>query len=185
MKVFEIINNSPIVTVECLLIPEFLEIWKRDKTENKDIAYSELQYIYFKSDYKSLYLAFDSETREEKLLEDFIKKKNWKPDKVILKAIEKYKELQNTPTMDFLESVKNAMVNMTDYFNNVNFKERDSKGVPIYKPEIVTRCAKDAGGIVDSIDKLKAKIKVEIYESDMARGKSQINPFEVQVRDVD
>lgn len=174
MKVFEIINNSPIVTVECLLIPEFLEIWKRDKTENKDIAYSELQYIYFKSDYKSLYLAFDSETREEKLLEDFIKKKNWKPDKVILKAIEKYKELQNTPTMRFLQANQEAMESLTDYYSNIDWDELDASGKrPKYDITKVSGSVKQAGGIIDNIEKLKEKVaKEQSVNEGRARGNS-------------
>jgi len=182
MNLFKIENGKVTVTPEALLIKAFADIWNRDNSAKKEFAIRELGYIYFMCDYNSVYQSYPEEERKERLRNDLSKHDSnriIKLSKYCEAGIKKYKELQNTPTMDFLESVKNAMVNMTDYFNNVNFKERDSKGVPIYKPEIVTRCAKDAGGIVDSIDKLKAKIKVEIYESDMARGKSQINPFEV------
>ena len=174
MKIFEIVNNNPVVTTECLLIPEFAKLWQRDKSKTKDTAYSELQYVYFSSDYKSLYLAWDKETREERLVEDFIKKKGWTPDKEILAAIKKYKEFQNTPTMRFLESNQNAMESFTKYYNDIDWDELDASGKrPKYDITKVTTSIKQAGGIIDNIEKLKDKVAKEQNLNEVkARGNS-------------
>lgn len=161
MKLFEVVSNFPVVTTECLMIPPFKEIWERDKSEDKKKAYGELQYIYFSTDFKSLYLAFDKETREERLLEDFIKDKKWKPDQLVLQGIKKYQEFQNTPTMRFLQANLEAMESMSDYFSNINWDEATPKGMPKYKLSEVSTAVKNAGGIIDNIEKLKAKVAKE------------------------
>ena len=55
MNLFFISDNKILPTPETLLIKEFENIWNRDKTKTKDIALKELAYIYFISDYKSIY----------------------------------------------------------------------------------------------------------------------------------
>ena len=179
MNLFEFKENKVSVTPEALFIPEFAAVWDRDTSSRKEYALRELAYVYFLCDYNSVYQAYPEDVREEKIRKDLSDgTRRIKLSMYCESAVKRYKELQNTPTMEFLESVKKAMDKMTGYFNSVDFKERDLKGVPIYKPEIVTRCAKEAGSIVDSIDKLKKKVKLEVYESNLARGKASINHFE-------
>lgn len=161
MRLFELTNNQPTITVECLLIPEFKALWDRDKTKDKSKAYNELRFIYFSTDFKSLYLAIDEEDRFEKLVDDFISIKNWKPDKLILDAINKYKEFQNTPTMRFLEDNQAAMESMGKYFRNIDWKEVNDKGTPIYSISQVSTAVKNAGAIIDNIEKLKDKVAKE------------------------
>lgn len=173
MRLFEIVSNTPTVTTECLMISPFKEIWERDKSKNKDKAYPELQYIYFNADYKSLYLAFDKDTREEKLLEDFIKDKKWKADKLVCDGIKKYKEFQNTPTMRFLQSNQDAMESMAEYFSSINWDEVNDRGIAKYDITKVATAVKNAGGIIDNIEKLKEKVAKEQSVTDnRARGNS-------------
>jgi hypothetical protein len=170
MKIFELHNNIPGVTVECLMIFPFKEIWERDKTKGKDVAFSEFQYIYFSADYKSLYLAFDKTTREERLIDDFIKIKGWKPDNLIINAIEVYKEFQNSPTMRFLQANQDAMESMSEYFSNIDWDE-EVNGKAKYDITKVSTAVKNAGGIIDNIEKLKDKVaKEQSLGQDMARG---------------
>lgn len=170
MKLFEIQNNFPTVTVECLMIPPFKEIWERDKSKDKAVAYGELQYIYFSSDYKSMYLNLDKPYRDQKLKEDFIKDSKWCPDKLVLKAIETYKEFQNTPTMKFLQANQDAMQSMSEYFSNINWNEANSRGIPKYDISKVSGAVKNAAGIIDNIEKLKEKVK---REQSLNAGKSR------------
>lgn len=173
MKIFEISNNQPIVTVEALMIPEFKKVWDRDKTKDKSKAYNELRYIYFSTDYKSLYLSIEEEYRNEKLIEDFIGIKNWKPDKDITEACNKYKEFQRTPTMRFLEDNQKAMESMGKYFRNINWDESTERGMPKYKITEVSTAVKNAGGIIDNIEKLKEKVaKEQSLGKDTQRGGS-------------
>jgi hypothetical protein len=166
MKIFEIINSTPIVTVEALLIPEFKVL-----ADKKDIGFKELTYVYFASDYKSIYLSYDKDTREERLKLDFIGDIKYKPSKEVVKAIEKYKELQRTPTMRFLEANQNAMESMGKYYNSIDWKERDEKGKPIYDITKISTSVKQVGGIIDNIEKLKDKVaKEQSMSGDRQRG---------------
>lgn len=170
MKLFTISNQTPIPTTECYLVPEFAKLLNRDKTKDKSTAFKELQYVYFKTDYKSLYLSYDEELREEKLINDFIGKDNWKPDTEILKAVEKYKELQKTPSIGFLEDAMKAVDATRRYFRDVDYSLLDTQGKPVYKIKEVTSSLKDCEGVLNTLDKLKEKIEKEQKAGGKARG---------------
>jgi len=163
MRIFELIANSPVATVEALMIPEF-----------KKLNFKELQYVYFAADYKSIYLSYDKVTREERLRDDFIGDKKWKPSKDVLAAIAKYKELQRTPTMRFLEDNQLAMESMGEYFRKINWDQSDENGKPKYDITKVSNAVKQAGGIIDNIEKLKEKVaKEQAMTGNRQRGNSE------------
>lgn len=172
MKLFELQNNYPTVTAECLMISPFKEIWERDKTKDKTKAYGELRYIYFASDFKSLYLAFDKSIREERLVDDFIKIKGWKPDQLVMDGMDKYKLFQNTPTMRFLQANQIAMESLTEYYSGIDWDELDATGKkPKYDITKVSGSVKQAGDIINNIEKLKEKVaKEQNLNKDKARG---------------
>lgn len=171
MKIFELQSGQPTITTEALLIPQFLDVYNSDKSKDKDIAYKQLTYIYFSSDYKSIYLSYDQSIREEMLKKDFIGDTKWKPTKEVLAAIDKYKELQRTPTMRFLEDNQSAMESMGEYFRNIDWEETDQMGKPKYDITKVTNAVKQAGGIIDNIEKLKEKVaKEQAMNDSKARG---------------
>ena len=161
MRLFELVNNQPIVTVEALLVPEFKKVWDRDKSKDKIKAFNELRYIYFSTDYKSLYLSIEAEFRAQKLGEDFIGSKDYKPDTDVLEACNKYKTFQRTPTMRFLEDNQSAMESMGKYFRGIDWDEDTDRGTPRYKITEVSTAVKNAGGIIDNIEKLKEKVSRE------------------------
>lgn len=180
MKLFELQSNEPVITAEALLIPVFAVIWRRDKSKNKDIATKELAYVYFSTDYKSLYLG--KEDKEGRLKKEIIGNINWIPNKEVLEAIEVYKYLQNTPTMKFLESNQKVMESIGEYFNNVDWDKLDGSGKrPKYDITKVANAVKQAGGIIDNIEKLKAKVaKEQSMNTNTARGKSEGGDLEFE-----
>ena len=58
MELFIIEKNKVIASPEALLIKEFKDIWDSDKFLSKDRAVSELAYVYFTTDYKSIYQSY-------------------------------------------------------------------------------------------------------------------------------
>ena len=171
MKLFDLKERSVIVSPEALLIPQFKKIWDRDKSEDKLTAYRELSYIYFISDFKSPYRV--SLTKDKLYLsvaKDFMKNENYKPDSEILNAIEKYEQLQITPSMKLLTASVKTVHNLTDYLQGVDLTERDKNGRPIYKPSDVTSSLKAIGGIVESIAKVRANVEKEITQEATIRG---------------
>lgn len=160
MKIFELQSNYPIITAEALLISAFGAVWNRDKTKDKSVATKELAYVYFKTHYKSIYNNYPEEIREEKIIEDVFKEK-YTPDKLVLEAVEKHIELQNTFNMRFLKSARGAAEKTMKYFDTVDYSERDDKGNFVYKVKEVTAAIKDCAGIIDTLDKLMEKVSKE------------------------
>lgn len=173
MKLFELISQQPSITVEGLLIPEFKALYDRDKTKDKSKAFKEMCYLYFTCDYKSLYLAYDIDMREEMIRKDYLDNdQKWKPDKLVQEAIKKYRELQNTPTMRFLQDNISAMESMGKYFREIDWEKTDDNGKAIYDITKVSNAVKQAGGIIDNIEKLREKVAKEQSVGGRARGGS-------------
>jgi len=168
-------SNKLVISPEALAIPEFSAIWENDTTKKKEKALKELSYVYFLADYSSVYQAYAKEDRIGQLKSDFNIRKI---SEDVEKAIKKYTELQNTPIMGFLQSARDAMESMKDYFSKVNFGERDLGGRSVFKPKEVSSCLKDCGGIIDSLEKLEEKAKSELYEKATSKGGSEIGAFE-------
>jgi hypothetical protein len=170
-SLFDYKERNVIVSPEALLIPEFEEIYKRDKSKDKAKAIKELSYIYFISDYKSPYISsLSPDALKRTIGKDFMKDEDYEPDSKILAAIDKYKSIQRTPSMLLLNASLQTVHNLTDYLQNIDLQERDKNDKPIYKPSDVTNSLKNIGGIVDSLNKVRANVEKEIQEAATLRG---------------
>ena len=176
MKIFEIINEQPIVTVEGIMV--FKDLYDRDKDPKKSKFHQELAYVYFLTDYKSLYYSYPEETREQKVIEDFIKVKNWKPDNLVKAAVVKYNEMQNTESLRFLQSARNAMNKLSEYWNTLNVNERNAKGDKTFKPTDVSRSIADSSKMIESLDKIIEKVRKEEELGRKTRGDGEGGFFE-------
>ena len=170
MSLFTIENSNPTITAEGLLIKEYKDIWIADKTKDKSKAINALAYVYYSTDFKSIYLGYTKGLREERLGEDFMGSIKYKPEGLILKAIKKYEELQQTPTMNFLKAARYAQQATEDYFMGIDYKERDDRGNIVYKGTEVTKMLKDCAGIKEALDKLTEAVKKEQSNGSTARG---------------
>lgn len=171
MRLFDLKDRNVIVSPEALLIPEFQAIWKRDKTKDKLKAMRELSYVYFVCDYKSPYRSSLTLNRLESMVaKDFMKDEAYAPDPKISAAVDKYKELQKTPSMMLLDASLKTVHNLIDYLQNVDLQERDKNDRPIYKPSDVTSSLKNIGGIVESLSKVRESVEKEMSEQATLRG---------------
>jgi len=174
MRLLDLKNSRVVIAPEALLIPEFQKIWEKDKSEDKEKALKELSYVYFISDYKSPYLTSMGKDRVRiAVAKDFMKDSSYKPNAEIEEAIEKYKDLQITPSMRLLEASIRTVYNLTDYLENVDLQERDKGGKPIYKPTDVTNSLKSIGGIVESLNKVREQVEREQTTKGTLRGQRQ------------
>lgn len=185
MNLFTIEGQNPTITAEGLLIPEYRALWDSDKSKDKRIAINKLAYVYYSADYKSIYLSFTKELREERLGEDFMQDSKYKPDGLILAGIAKYEQLQKTPTMNFLKAARHAMQETENYFLNIDYSERDVKGNAVYKGTEVTKMLKDCAGIKDALDKLEEAVKKELTNEGTARGGGVGGMYEYGMGDED
>lgn len=167
---------------ETLLISPFKEIWKRDKTKNKDRAIAEFSYIeLFTSQKKeNPYAGYEENIRKEKLKELYFDSK-WKPDNLILEGIKKIEEFQKeaSPTLSYYLSVKKATEKMKHFFDTVDINERNIKGLPVYKPAEITRALQDTDKILYNLSSMKDKVEKELFENSKTKANKVINYFEI------
>lgn len=126
MKLFKIENHVlELDRDEIRLIPEFKELLIRDKGKNgndrgsKSLCYKEFKYIYFIADYKSPYVDFPDKEREKYSKQDSGFEESWKIDNSIKLAIDKYKFLQETPSIRILNSLQRGLMLSSNVVDNV------------------------------------------------------------------
>lgn len=182
MEIFTVKEGKLEVIPENLNIPEFLAIWERDKTPAKLTAKSELLYIYHMNSYHSIYRDYPIDKKETYIINDFVGKKDWKPDELIQSAMTRYKEHQYNSSfaLQFLDSQMHSLRKVMDYNYNVNFTERDVKGQPVYKLGEITKAATEAGKILQALEALKEKVEKEMsLNTSKIRGKGKVNSREI------
>lgn len=170
MRLFELEGNYPVIITEHLMIPEFKTIWERDKSKDKAKAKTELAYIYFMMDVKSSYLAYSEEEREIKICQDLFKKDKYKPDQVIIDAMKRYEEMSDTPSTNLLKAGRIGAEKLRKFLLTVNISERTKSGMPVYKPQEISRTIAELDKVVESLKKLEDNVRKEENSPDKVRG---------------
>jgi hypothetical protein len=181
MNIFKFVNNKLIISPEDVLIPEVNLIWERDKSKDKEVARQELTYIYLISDWNSIYRNYPEAHKDTIIRKDFIKIPKWEPDKAVKEAIKRLEDHQNqsSNSMRLLKSTKNAVEKLSEYFDGIDFTERDEKGQPVYKINEVTRAMESSGKVLQSLETLTEKVEKErSMSSSKIIGGGSINKFE-------
>ena len=170
-NLFDLKERKVTFAPQALLIPEFKVLWDTDETEHKETAIQKLSYVYYLCDYKSPYvLSVPPELLRSTVGRDFMKDEDYEPDIEVVVAIEKYKELQRTPSMGLLEAATITIHKLSSYLRSVDLSERDKSGKPLYKPSDVTSALKSIGGVVESISKVQDQIEKETIKKGTLRG---------------
>lgn len=122
MEIFNIVNDSPVITPEGLYIPELRKIWTRDKTSNKAKAQAELATIYHLVDPRSAYAKQSDDDRLQLVIKDYIGDEKWQPDEDIKEAMEKYRILIIGPATKFYLSLKKGLDALSEYIGNTTVR---------------------------------------------------------------
>jgi hypothetical protein len=116
-ELFNIKDGKIVITPDKLAIPVFKQIYERDKSKNKDIAFKELSYIFFMVDFNSPYQSYPNDKKEKMIIEDIFKDK-WSPDKLVKEGITKYTEEEhkyilytNIYRVDYISQSNEIIVN--------------------------------------------------------------------------
>ena len=170
MNLFTLDHNRVVTSPEALVIKEFKDLWSRDTTKNKNIAVEELAYVYYMTDYQSLYRQYDTDTRELKVIKDVISDKKWLPDDVVRAAILKYVELQETPSMGVLRDARTALYKIREYFRDISVTDDTSGKVT---QTLINNVAK-LGDLIQGLKSLEELVEKEITEGKRIRGKGTL-----------
>jgi len=120
-------SNRIIIDPDLLPIPEFKAVWEADKSKTKEKAIRELQFVYYIADFKSPYRkSYREEDIYDIVKKDFIGDSNWKTPDRVNKAIEKYKNLQETKILKFLYKAENALEQIENYFDTFDINNLDA-----------------------------------------------------------
>lgn len=178
MSIFAFKDGKVAIEPLNLTIPEFKEIYDRDSSKDKTIAYIELCYVYHMSDFKSPYNNYDDKDKDHKIRYDYIKDPKWQPDILITTAIAKYKEINETPSLKLLKDCKIAIEKVRHYLSNVDMEELDSRGNKVNKITDLTKAMSDIPKIVEALDKTEERVKKEELNNTKVRGNKRISDFE-------
>ena len=170
----KIINlNGAVVTLHeaCLLVPEFKKLQEKNKKDN-GIEY--FKYVYLFADYNSPYRAYDEDQKVASLAKDL----GIKLDEDLKNAIEKYKELNYTFNMRYLQDALHAANQTRAYFRNVDYSLLDERGNPVYKIKEVTDALKNTLQVITTLEGLKEKVESENIAQNKVRAGAKINKWE-------
>lgn len=179
MKLFDIVNGSVVLNPNSLAIPEFKQIWERDKTKTKEQATKEISFIVFLCDFNSPYNSFREDDREDIVKQDFLKDEKWQPDALILEAIKKYRRFQETPLLNMLKAQINVVNKTTDYFNKVDYDEIDERGKAKYSVSEIFKAMANTGGAINQLRMLQREVQREQVESSTSKGNNIIGDYEI------
>ena len=168
-KLFDIERGIVVMNPTTLWIPEFKAVWDRDKSKDKHVATREISYIVFLHSFQSPYQAYSEKERDKKILNDYFKDEpNWKPDKVVKAAVDRFLELQDSLALKLLRSTKMALETMEQFFASATVDDVDK----------IVKNAKELGNLVQSLDKLEKQVQAEQTER-RGRGDKEIGLFEL------
>lgn len=178
MSIFAFKEGKVAIEPLNLTIPEFKEIYDRDKSSDKSVAYLELCYVYHMSDFKSPYNNYDDKDKDSKIKYDYFKDTKWTPDILITLAISKYKELNETPSLKLLKDCRKAIEKVRTYLSTVDMNETDDNGRKVNKITELSKAISDVGKMVESLDKIEDRVKKEELNNTKVRGNKRISDFE-------
>jgi hypothetical protein len=160
MRIIEINNATVTLHEACLLVPEFKEVYEKHKKDNGIQAF---KYIYLFADYNSPYRAYDEEQKIAALEKDL----NLSLTPELKSAIEKYKELNYTFNMRYLQDALHAANQTRAYFRNVDYSLLDS-----------TDALKNTLQVITTLEGLKEKVESENVAQNKVRAGAKINKWE-------
>lgn len=178
MKIFEIVGDDIKVTPEALMVKEFKELWKKDKSKGKEKVKTQLSYVYYFSDWESPYAKYIEEERQERIVNDLGMKLEWVKSTDIRLAIDRYAELTMTTSMLLLQDAKVAVNKLRGYFREVDLAALDKNDKPIYRANDLTSNLKAIGGVIKGLKELEDEVKKEQMDTSSIKGGGQKGFFE-------
>lgn len=154
-----------------LLVKEFANLLKRDKTKYKDRAFKELTYIYLAISWKSPYNQYSEQERHEEALNDSGLTEEQFNDPIFREACRKFRALQDSnKSIKLLEAARTATDQFIDYFNTIiDLNERDQNGKPVFSAEKVMKEMAQLSKVHEQLTVLEAQVKQEMEVSSGTR----------------
>ena len=186
MRLITIEGDRIVLTPECLSVPEFMALWKRDRSKFKKKSIQELTYVTFLVDntLNNPYRGYGEQLRDEILRKDFFEEE-WVPDDEVKEAVNKYRRLQKTTSSRLVGAAQMTADKLADYYTMVDFRLYDDNGKPIYSAKEVQSNLKDLSNTIKSLFALEEQLRREQLDGNLSRGGFEIGEFEIPSTDID
>jgi hypothetical protein len=166
MRLFELVEGVVMPVPELIGLKAFAEL-ASEKNVNQHLTF-----IFHANSWESPYAVY-GENRRVKAMEDVYGKQVVLPKKV-LDAEQKYIELMQTDSVMLLESARNAVRKLREYFDDVDLI--DSKEPGKAGQQLVSNL-KSVAGVIESLKALEEQVRKERDENAPIRKGVQINEF--------
>lgn len=188
----ELFKITPTYDVELnkewmLLIPEFKTLIHADKGSQGDHdgrkklkARKQFGYIYFVVDFKSPIESWEfSKKHDEALRYTGLDEKDVS-NASVRKALEKYEELQleAARALRSLKSARKALDAIDEYYENINFQEKDKQGKLLHNPKEVASSVAGLNKMYDELEKFERRVYEQLKESTTIRGQASLGDKE-------
>lgn len=174
-NLLELVNNTVTIKPEALTIREFKTLWDKDKDKKKEKALQWLAYVYYTTDFQSIYRNYHPSTRETKIKLDIFGDRNWKSFPEIEAAQAKFRELQTTVSIEILNDAEAGIDQLRTYFRNVNFDEdEEGKAAKNFIANV-----KQLGDLIKGLKSLREEVEKELSDQMQLRGNSVVGKREL------
>ena len=162
---FDIQDFKIKLRVENLAIKEFKDLVTADKSKSKNKALDQFLYIYMMHSYKSPYRDFPDEVKEKSIINDVLSEKIDTKDPMVIAAINKYLELNSTPSIALLNSAKNAMYKSAKHLDSAPISSGKDGNITQ-----ITATIDKMSKTIQSYDSIKQQVEKETATKGAMRG---------------
>lgn len=168
--IFDIVNGKIIISAASLAIPPFKEFW--ESFDDKSIPEKEITYCAFVHKWDTPYKAFDKKDRINKVKEHVFKDINYQFSNQYNKFEMEFVQFVRTPSSRLLDAAENGIEFLIEEYNHLQHKEGIDAGH-------VSKWMMQLGPAIKSYEQLKEQVRTEEKLGIKAKGKSEINYFEM------
>jgi len=194
MRLFEIDPDTSTIKLNkewILLIPEFAELFKRDKGSEGDYrgdkklkTKKELTFVYFYVDFASPITDYEeSERWREALYYADLTEKDI--DEKVINAYKKYGEIQvkGSRSLRTYKSLLKTQDAMDSYFENLDMRKLDKKGELLNDPVRVANSVTGLKKMYDAINDFRKRVETELKDASTGiRGTAELGDNEGKAR---
>lgn len=169
LKLFNYDAFKIVISPEAFALKPFRMIWNRDRTVDKEKAIQELGYIYFFCDPRSDYQYITDEEERKKSIMEGEGLSNWKPDKVVIEAMEFYKSFKSMAAL-LLEDTRFAVDKLRTQIRGLDLNEKDNNGKPLYTLNTITSTIKLIPSLARDLSEAEKALNSEVIDITRKRG---------------
>ncbi len=174
MKLFNYKDYKLQISPEAYALKPFAKLVKRDRSKDYNQSNKELAYLYFMYDPRSDFsFEINEEDRKERVIASVGLSPTWEPDKVMLEAIELYKELTTTSASILLTNTRVLVNNISHTFSNLDMSALDSDGRLLHNMGQIMTAVKQVPSVIKELAEAEKTVAKEIEAAGKMRGDKQ------------